>query len=128
MAEVEIASGQIEMEVLAGQVVSSAAGDLRAVLEGLNVVELGLAVDEAEISIKAGEWLAVERGLGELEMAFAMRIKAGAGDAQGQVHAASDRIFVTGQGLNFSHVAVANVERGSKWAVIEKLAILEGGA
>src|SRR5438105_14476982 len=111
MAEVEIASGQIEMEVLAGEIVSGVSRDLRAVLEGLNVVELGLAVDEAEISIKAGEWLAVERGIGEVEMAFAMRIKAGAGDAHGQAHAASNRIVVTSQGLNFSAVAVVVVAR-----------------
>src|SRR2546423_705067 len=116
------------MEVLAGKIVSSIACDLRAVLNGLNVVELDLAADEAEIAFKTGEWLALERGIGELEMAFAMRIKASARDAQDQVHTASNRIFVTSQGLNFSHVAVANVERGSKWTVIEKLAILEGGA
>src|SRR5207302_9300140 len=102
MAEVEIASGQIEMEVLAGEIVSGVSRDLRAVLEGVNVVELGLAVDEAEISIKAGEWLVVERGIGELEMAFGMRIKAGAGDAQGQVHTASSRLFVTRRCRNLS--------------------------
>ena len=89
-SEIEIISGDVELEGAGGGIVGGASGEDGIVVEEMNVIEGKFAAGEVEVGIELLNGLAVGGGVVEMDLAVAVRIGFGAGGLHDKIGRAGD--------------------------------------
>src|ERR1700677_4613510 len=92
--EIEIISGDIEMEGAGVGIVSGAAGDGGIIVDEMSAIERNLAAGELGVGIESLNGFAVGAGVVEMHLSFAVRIGKSAGGFYGKIGVAGDGMVI----------------------------------
>src|SRR5580658_2033583 len=93
----------------------------------MQVVESDLTASEVKPGVELLDCLAVGRGVGEVDLTFALRIGEAAGSLHGNIGLAGERIVVSGKSLHDRQVGVLDVGSESECTVAGEMTVQKAG-
>ncbi len=106
---------------------SGAPGEWSIVGTGIDVIELKLAIGEAEIALQQRHGHSIGHSIVNLEVTIPVRIGARTRNGGGHIQSASEGTSDAGQLRKFRHVSIAGVKVQSKRSALRKCTVRQRG-